>query len=597
MIKQKIKKSLIEALESSEISFSEEDILVEQAVSLDKGDYTTNIAMRLASELKQNPRELAQKIVDNMETTFEIEKVEVAGPGFINFFLSNRYLLTQIEKILDNGAEQYVSSDIKQDENILIEYTDANPFKVFHIGHLYTNAVGEAFSRLQESTGANVKRANYQGDIGLHVAKAMWGIKYLLEENSQTFQDIEKFGLSEKVDFLGEAYMTGAQYYDDIEDSEAIEEIQQINYYLFQLVTPSISKQAFESFDDLGIEEWYRKGRMWCLDQFEQLYELLGTDFDYYFFESEVGEIGYKMVKENTGEVFKEDDGAVIYEGDADKGLHTRVFINQFGLPTYEAKEIGLAKEKSEKEDWGESIVITDKSQAPYFKVIFDVLSKLLPQYASVAKHISHGVVALPGMKKMSSRKGEVVSAEDLLITTQEAVKNLMKDSEKDMEEVEIEKIALKIAVGAIKYAFLRVGVGKNIVFDISKDIQVDGDTGPYLMYVYTRARSILDSAEDESRNTTCIGSCLSSPHVKGLVRKISNYNDTVLSSAINYSPSTLCTYLFELGQTFNQFYQEVNVLNAEEEDRELLLAIVDASAKVMEHGLGLLGIETVDRM
>jgi arginyl-tRNA synthetase len=172
-----------------------------------------------------------------------------------------------------------------------------------------------------------------------------------------------------------------------------------------------------------------------------------------------------------------------------------------------------------------------------------------------------------------------------------------MKDSEKDMEEVEIEKIALKIAVGAIKYAFLRVGVGKNIVFDISKDIQVDGDTGPYLMYVYTRARSILDSAEDESRNTTCIGSCLSSPHVKGLVRKISNYNDTVLSSAINYSPSTLCTYLFELGQTFNQFYQEVNVLNAEEEDRELLLAIVDASAKVMEHGLGLLGIETVDRM
>jgi arginyl-tRNA synthetase len=425
----------------------------------------------------------------------------------------------------------------------------------------------------------------------------MWGIKYLLEENSQTFQDIEKFGLSEKVDFLGEAYMTGAQYYDDIEDSEAIEEIQQINYYLFQLVTPSISKQAFESFDDLGIEEWYRKGRMWCLDQFEQLYELLGTDFDYYFFESEVGEIGYKMVKENTGEVFKEDDGAVIYEGDADKGLHTRVFINQFGLPTYEAKEIGLAKEKSEKEDWDESIVITDKSQAPYFKVIFDVLSKLLPQYASVAKHISHGVVALPGMKKMSSRKGEVVSAEDLLITTQEAVKNLMKDSEKDMEEVEIEKIALKIAVGAIKYAFLRVGVGKNIVFDISKDIQVDGDTGPYLMYVYTRARSILDSAEDESRNTTCIGSCLSSPHVKGLVRKISNYNDTVLSSAINYSPSTLCTYLFELGQIFNQFYQEVNVLNAEEEDRELLLAIVDASAKVMEHGLGLLGIETVDRM
>jgi arginyl-tRNA synthetase len=596
MIKENIKKSLIEALKKAEVIFSEKEILVEQT-SLDKGDYTTNIAMRLASELKLNPREIAQKIVDNLETSFEIEKAEVAGPGFINFYLSDRYLLTQIQKILDNGAEEYIKSGTKDSKNVLIEYTDANPFKVFHIGHLYTNTVGESFSRLQETTGANVKRANYQGDIGLHVAKTMWGIKYLLEENNQKFEDIEKLGLSEKVQFLGEAYMAGAQYYDDIEDSEAIEEIQKINYYLFQLVTPSIPKKKFENFDDLGIDEWYRKGRMWCLDQFEQLYEVLGTDFDYYFFESEVGEIGYKMVNENTGEIFKEDDGAVIYEGDTNKGLHTRVFINQFGLPTYEAKEIGLAKEKSEKEDWGESIVITDKSQAPYFKVILDALSRLIPEYANIAKHISHGVVALPGMKKMSSRKGEVVSAEDLLITTQEAVKDLMKDSEKDMEELEIERVSMKIAVGAIKYAFLRVGVGKNITFDISKDIQVDGDTGPYLMYVYTRAKSILDSADEETRSTTCVGSCLSSPHVKVLVRKISSYNHVVLNSAINYSPSTLCTYLFELGQIFNQFYQEVNVLNAEDEDRELLLAIVEASAEIMKSGLNLLGIETVNRM
>jgi arginyl-tRNA synthetase len=241
--------------------------------------------------------------------------------------------------------------------------------------------------------------------------------------------------------------------------------------------------------------------------------------------------------------------------------------------------------------------VITDKSQAPYFKVIFDVLSKLMPQYASIAKHISHGVVALPGMKKMSSRKGEVISAEELLIITHEAVKDLMGESEKQMEEDEVEQISLKIAVSAIKYAFLRVNVGKNIVFDISKDIQVDGDTGPYLMYVYTRAKSILDSAENESKSTACITGCLASPHVKGLVRQISRVNDIVLASSINYSPSTLCTYLFELGQIFNKFYQEVNVLNAEEEDRELLLAIVEASAEVMSVGLNLLGIETVDRM
>lgn len=596
MIKENIKKSLIEALKKAEVIFSEKEILVEQT-SLDKGDYTTNIAMRLASKLKQNPKEVAQKVVENIDKSFEVEKIEVAGPGFINFYLSDKYFLTQIEKILDNGAEDYLKSDLNINKKVLIEYTDANPFKVFHIGHLYTNAVGEAFSRLQGMTGTNVKRANYQGDIGLHVAKTMWGIKHLLKEKNQRFEDIEKLGLSERVEFLGEAYMTGAEYYDDIEDPEVINEIQNINYYLSQLVYPSIPKKDFKEIEETGISEWYRKGRMWCLDQYEQLYEVLGTDFDYYFFESEVGEIGYKMVKENTGDVFKEDQGAVIYEGDEERGLHTRVFINQQGLPTYEAKEIGLAKEKSEKDKWDESLVITGSEQIPYFKVILDVLSKLLPMYASVAKHVSHGVVALPGMKKMSSRKGEVVSAEDLLIATKEAVKNLIKESEKEMEENEIERTSLKIAVGAIKYAFLRVSVGKNIIFDVSKDVQVDGDTGPYLMYVYTRARSILDTAEEYNRNTTCVAGCLSSPHVKTLVRYISKCRGEVLNSALNYSPSSLCTYLFELGQTFNTFYQNVNVLNADEEDRELLLAIVEATADVMKTGLSLLGIETVDRM
>jgi arginyl-tRNA synthetase len=597
MIKENIEKYLVDALNKTDLVFNKNEVLVEQTSSLDKGDYTTNIAMRLAPKLNVNPREVARRVLEQIKYGSEIEKVVIAGPGFINFYLSDRYLLTQVQKILENGADKYIRSGIKDNKNILIEYTDANPFKVLHIGHLYTNTVGEAFSRLQETTGANVKRANYQGEIGLHVAKTMWGIKYLLEENNETFEDIEKLDLSQRVEFLGEAYMTGAEYYDDIEDKAAIEEIQDLNYYLFQLVYKSLPKKDLKKFDELGVDEWYRKGRIWCLDQFEIIYEALGTDFDYYFFESEVGEIGYNMVKENIGKIFKEDDGAVIYEGDPDKGLHTRVFINQFGLPTYEAKEIGLAKEKSEKEDWDESIMITDKSQAPYFKVVLDAISRLLPQYANIAKHISHGVITLPGMKKMSSRKGEVISLENLLRITQDAVKELMKSSEKEMDEDEIEQISLRIAIGAIKYAFLRVSVGKNIAFDISKDIQVDGDTGPYLMYVYTRAKSILDSAEDITPDTTCITGCLSSPPVKALVREISKVDEIVLNSAMNYSPSTLCTYLFELGQTFNKFYQEVNVLNAEEGDRELLLAIVEATAKTMKEGLKLLGIETVDRM
>jgi arginyl-tRNA synthetase len=597
MIKQKIEKLIIDALKKTNIPFSTENILVEQTDSLDKGDYTTNIAMKLASELKRNPREIANKIVEGIEEIEEIEKIEIAGPGFINFYLSDKYLHSQIEQIVEKGADEYVKTEIKKGKNILIEYTDANPFKVFHIGHVYTNTVGEAFSRLQETTGASVKRANYQGDIGLHVAKTMWGIKYLLNENNQTFEDIEELELTKRVEFLGEAYMTGAQYYDDIKDPDIIEEIQNLNYYLYQLVNPSIPKKEFKEFDGIGIDEWYRKGREWCLKQFEELYKILGTDFDYQFFESEAGEIGYRMVKENIGEIFKEDKGAVIYEGDPDKGLHTRVFINQFGLPTYETKEIGLAKLKSEKGNWDESLMITDKSQAPYFKVVFDALSNLLPQYAKIVRHVPHGIVALPGMKKMSSRKGEVVSALELIETTQKAVKNLMQENDKVKNIEAIDEISLKIAISAIKYAFLRVGVGKNITFDLKKDIQFDGDTGPYLMYVYTRAQSILDSVQEFPKEFSTNDIKNLSPYTKALIRYISKLQDIVLSSAINYSPSTLCTYLFELGQAFNQFYQEVPVLKSKKEDRQYLLTVVKATAETIKTGLNLLGIDTVTRM
>jgi arginyl-tRNA synthetase len=593
MIKEKIKQSVIQALRDSDIQFDEDGVFVEQTDSLDKGDYTTNIAMQLASVLGLNPRELAENIVENIGTTEEIDKVEVAGPGFINFYLSDKYLLDQIKEILDKGGMEYVKSGVKEGKNILIEYTDANPFKVFHIGHIYTNTVGEAFSRLQETTGANVKRANYQGDIGLHVAKTMWGIKYLFDKNNQTFEDVEKLDLSKRVEFLGEAYMTGAEYYDDIKDKKAIKEIQDLNYYLYQLVYPSIPEKEFKGFNEIGIDKWYEEGRKWCINQFEILYDILGTKFDYMFFESEVGEVGYKMVKENIGKMFKEDDGAIIYEGDPRKGLHTRVFINQFGLPTYESKDIGLAKEKSLKGNWDESIMITGSEQTPYFKVVFDALSKLLPDYAIVAKHIPHGVITLPGMKKMSSRKGQVVSGEDLLNHTEKAVKSIIEGSGKTTDD----STAMKIAVGAIKYAFLRVSVGKNIAFDINKDVQVDGDTGPYLMYVYTRAMSILNSSEEKIENLKDHNNIQLTPHAKALMRVISKFNTVVLSSSINYSPSTLCTYLFELGQTFNRFYQEINVLNADKSEKPLLLSIVKSTAEVMKTGLYLLGIETVDRM
>lgn len=594
-IEQKIKKLVAQALSSKDFSFNEEDIIVEIPADIAHGHYSTNIAMRLASRLERNPLEIAQDIVGALEEDSAIAKAEAVKPGFINFFLSNRYLLTQISKIA-NGKGDYLNLDTKKGKKIIIEYTDANPFKEFHIGHLYTNSVGESFARLQEAIGAQVKRANYQGDIGLHVAKTLWGLEEKLREEEISFEVLEQASLKERVRFLGEAYALGAEYYDDLKDKMVQREIDDINYYIFSLVSKVEPRESFKKYEEMNLSEKYKKGRQWCLDYFETIYERLGTTFDYYFFESEVGQSGLEIVMKNVGNIFEEDDGSIIYRGDEKENLHTRVFVNKQGVPTYEAKEIGLAFRKGELVDYDESIVITGNEQAGYFKVVLDALSKLNKDLSEKTIHVPHGMVKLPGKAKMSSRKGEIIRGDDLLDLVKERVIEIMEESEQ-VEEDNIFEVSEKIAIGAVKYAFLKVSVGKDIIFDIEKSISFDGNTGPYLMYVYSRCNSILKEADFENAAGVCIESCMENPPVKELSVWISRYEKQLLDSSINYSPSILTQYLFSLGQAFNSFYQEVRVLDSPDEEREILLTLIKAAMVVMQDGLDKLGIEVVGKM
>jgi arginyl-tRNA synthetase len=594
-IEKKIKKLLTKALSSKDFSFNEEDIIIEIPADISNGHYSTNIAMRLASQLRRNPLQIAQEVADSLEEDPVIAKVQVAKPGFINFFLSNRYLLAQISKIAGNKGD-YLNLDIKKGKKVIIEYTDANPFKEFHIGHLYTNSVGESFARLQEALGAQVKRANYQGDIGLHVAKTLWGLEEKLREEKVTFEELEQASLRARVRFLGEAYALGAEYYDDLKDKMVQKEIDEINHYIFSLISKVPPRESFKKYEEMNLSEKYKKGRQWCLDYFEIIYERLGTTFDYYFFESEVGQKGLEIVMKNVGKVFEEDGGSIIYRGDEKKGLHTRVFVNKQGVPTYEAKELGLAFRKGELVDYDESIVITGNEQEGYFKVVLDALSKLNKDLSEKTTHVPHGMVRLPSGAKMSSRKGEIVRGDDLLDCVKEKVMDIVEESEQ-VDEDDILSVSEKITIGAIKYSFLKVSVGKDIIFDIEKSISFDGNTGPYLMYVYSRCNSILKEADFENTAGVCIESCMENPPVKELSVWISRYEKQLLDSSINYSPSTLAQYLFTLGQAFNSFYQGVRVLDAPDEEREILLTLVKATMIVIQDGLDKLGIEVVEKM
>ena len=583
-VKEKISKILQEIVNDTC------SVVIQEPTDTTHGDLTSNIALQISQKLKSNPIDIANQIVSKFPEDEDIERIEVVNPGFINFFLSKKYLLSMLDEI-NSKKEEYYKLDVKDGKKYIIEYTDPNPFKAFHIGHLYTNMVGESFARLVEALGGSVVRANYQGDVGLHVAKTIWGLRKMLNDDGITFTDLESKSLVDRVRYLGDAYMLGFSMYDDQKDESVIKEVKDLNYYIFSLYISSFPKKDFfNTFQEWSIKEMYYKGREWCLQYFERIYERTGTKFDRYYFESEMGEKGLEIVKENT-DIFKESEGSVIYEGDEKKGLHTRVFVNSEGLPTYEAKEIALAFKKFQDFVFDESVVITANEQDPYFKVVFDALSQLSPEIANKSLHFSHGMVKLPGAEKMSSRKGKIIEGEWLLDETKKRVEEIMRSSGKWSEE-DILKVSDTIAVAAIKYSFIKVSVGKDVIFDFEKSTSFDGDTGPYLLYVYARCNALLSATKQGESE---VGDIEIDSYTKQLLRVIGRYRSVLLSSALNYSPSTLCSYLFDLGQTFNTFYQNVRVLDSE--NKEFLLKVVEATAETMKHGLNTLGISVVEKM
>ncbi len=506
------------------------------------GDYSTNIALVLKGGRKL-AEDLALKIKDDM-----VEKVDVAGPGFINIWLKQEFLLGA----LDSSIKQETSLSGKK---IMVEFTDPNPFKEFHIGHLYSNIVGESICRLLESQGAIVWRVCYQGDVGLHVAKSIWGMQVL---SSQLPQESES--LSVKAAFLGQAYAYGATKYEEDETSK-----QEINV---------LNKRIYDQ--DPEVLELYNTGKRWSLEYFDAIYSRLGTSFKKHYFESEVGPIGLQFVKDNLAKgIFKESNGAVVFPGE-DYGLHTRVFINSLGLPTYEAKELGLAPTKYQDFTYDLSVIITGNEVNDYFKVLLKALEQIEPNLAAVTKHLSHGMVRLPS-GKMSSRTGKVLTGEWLMDEAKKHALGLNQD----------DRVAEKVGLAAIKYALLKSSIGIDVEFDFDESVSFNGNSGPYLQYTYARTQSLLRK-DDGARNVTEDVT----PEETSILRFIYRYPEVVAEATARYAPNLLTNFLYELAQRFNTFYNKHQILGS-----ELRLSLTKSTGEVLQSGLNLLGIVALEQM
>jgi arginyl-tRNA synthetase len=550
---EKLKKAVSTALESVGVSAAETSL--EHPADIKNGDYSTSVALKYTKEAGMPPRALAEKIVAALGEIEGVAKVEVAGAGFINFYLAPSALAEAVEKA--RTEDMWGSGSLNAGKKIMVEYTDPNPFKEFHIGHLMSNAIGESIARLLQFSGAEVKRANYQGDVGPHVAKAIWGMK---KTGLPTWTSIE----------LGRAYALGAKAYE--EDEGAKSEIDDINAKVY-------------AGTDAEVNSLYLVGKTISLEHFEELYKVLGTKFDHYFFESETAPRGIKLVKVHP-EVFVQSDGAVVYRGE-DDGLHTRVFLTSKGLPTYETKELGLGELKAETWDFDTSITITAHEQSDYFEVVLAAMKKIMPEVASKVQHISHGMMRF-AEGKMSSRTGNVITGESLLLDLTDAARERAKESRAD----DVDALAQAVAVAAVKYQILKQASGKDIIFDRERALSLEGDSGPYLQYAHARAQQVVEKAKEQK----VVPKTDATAEPNDLVRLLHRFPEAVEYAASHREPHLLTNYLLEFAALFNSWYAQVHVLDGSI-DSPHKVALVDAVRRTLKNGLWILGIPSPERM
>lgn len=524
-------------------------------------DYSTNAPLKLAKIIHKSPMQIAEELNNKFN-------VNISNPGFLNFRLDDSFLNNSINNLYNN-FENSIKSNEFAGQTVICEFSDPNPFKVLHVGHLYTSIVGDAISKLYEHAGAKVIRANFGGDVGLHVAKTMYVLR---DKNPDEL----------KIDDIARCYVEGTALYE--EDETARQEITKLNKEIYKINS--------ENLHNSELAELYWKGRELSYQYFDDFYASIGVKFDKYYPESTVANLGLQKVKEELEKgVYEMSNGAVIFNGEK-YGLHTRVFINQEGVPTYEAKDVGLIFTKWQDWHFDKSIVITGSEQLDYMKVVLKSVEQYAPELVAKTDHLIHGLVKLPGNVKMSSRKGNFLKAVDVL----------------DMINTELEQEYHSkdqtVSLAATKYALLKYKMGGNIIFDPKESVKMTGNSGPYLLYSAVRAKKILARSVGNAQRVSIRdnGSERSGERVRVLtlperclMKKLLEYKAVLEEATTEMAPHKLANFLYEIAQAFSRFYEGCPVVGCEHEAERMKL--VKVYLDTMTHGLDLLGIKIPEEM
>src|SRR3989338_3205832 len=568
------KKELIYILRDvipEEIEDSELESWIEKPKGEGQGDFSFP-CFRLSKFINRDAKDIALLVRDQISVPEKFfEKIEVIGP-YVNFFVNRKALSREVIEEILIKKEVYGNSAEGKEKKVIIEFYSPNTNKPLHLGHVRNNSLGESFSKIYEANSFDVFKTTIINDRGIHIMKSMlayrkWGMNSSPEE--------EKI----KPDhFVGKYYTLFNQ---KVSENQALEaEAQNM------LV-------KWEQGDNETIELW-KKMNLWVYKGFEETYRNYEVEFDSFEFESEIYEKGKGLVDSGLAEkVFEERDGAVV--APLKKfNLPDKFLLRSDGTAIYITQDMYLAKKRFEEQNFDELIYIIGSEQNLYMQQLFAVLKLLGFPWANNLFHLSYGMVYLPE-GKMKSREGTVVNADDILIELKEMAEEEIKKRNPEIKEEDLIERKAKIALAAIKFYMLKIETHKDIHFNPKESISFDGETGPYLLYTYARAKSILRKA---GKSKTIIDySMLKEKPEAELISLMSEFPQTVADSLRIKSTHRICHYLIALAHKFNSYYHDFPVISENEKLQISRLALVESVSIVLKNGLKLLAIKVLEEM
>ncbi len=522
----------------------------------------------LAKKLRKAPPMIAQELLEKIKDDKAFEKVEAVG-GYLNFFFNRKEFIESVMKKVKDSNGEFGKSEEGKGKTVLVEYSSPNIAKPFHIGHLFSTAVGNSLARIYAYLGYGVQRLNHLGDWGTQFGKLIsaykrWGVREVIEK-----------------DPINELLKIYVKFHEEAEKEPSLEDE---------------AREYFKSLEngDKETTELWQYFRDVSLKEFKRVYDMLGVGFDSYAGESFYGDKMQEVVDilDEKG-LLCESDGAKVVMLD-ELNVPPCIILKSDGATIYATRDIAAALYRKRTYDFEKNIYVVGTPQALHFKQIFAVIKKAGFDWADNCTHVGFGLVKFPD-KKLSTRHGDVVFLEDVLNESIQKTLDIITNNSPDMENKE--EVATKIGIGAILYAFLKNSREKDIVFSWDSMLDFEGESAPYVQYSYARGRSILRRCEIDYSDADF--SLTTSDEEYELVKQINMFGAAISDAAAKNEPFYINRYVTNLARCFNKFYNNYPILKSDVDDetKKARLALVDATTQVIKSALLLLGIETVESM